>query len=117
MRDSSNLNGKTFRATANSSHGTLNTETKMIFSEDPSEITAVYAGGTIRTGFVVGRRNGDFTIEMLYQCITVDGELKAGQATASFAQDPVSGETMHLNWQWLTGDREAGESDWALESD
>ena len=45
------LVGKPFRAIANSSNGTMNTETTMTFvSENESSILGVYSGGTIRTG-------------------------------------------------------------------
>lgn len=109
------LDGKTFRAIANSSHGTLNTETRMTFSEQGPDITAVYGGGTIRRGFVVARRTRPDMLEMLYHCITSDGELKAGRAEATFGED-ANDVKMHLDWQWLTGDRAIGASDWIAEA-
>ena len=109
------LNGKTFRAIANSSHGTLNTETRMTFAEEGEDVTAVYGGGTIRRGFVVARRTAANHLEMLYHCITTAGELKAGRALATFAEDSTGGK-MHLDWQWLTGDGAAGTSDWVVET-
>ena len=109
------LNGKTFRAIANSPHGTLTTETKMTFAEEGGDVTAVYSGGTIRRGFVVARRMGPNNLEMLYHCVTATGELKAGRALATFSKNSTGGE-MHLDWQWLIGDRTKGKSDWILES-
>lgn len=111
------LAGKTFRAIANSSNGTLNTDTTMtLVSEDESGILGVYRGGTIRSGRVVARRRIDSTVEMLYHCVTVSGELKAGQALARFTSDSERGLCMHLDWQWLTGDRANGHSEWVLEA-
>lgn len=111
------LAGKTFRAVANSSNGTMNTDTTMTFvSEDESGILGVYGGGTIKTGNVVARRVSDSIVEMLYHCVTVSGELKAGQARARFTSDPDRGLCMHLDWQWLTGDRTSGRSEWVLEA-
>jgi hypothetical protein len=72
------LTGNTFRAVANSTNGTLNTDTTVTFvSEDESSILGVYRGGTIRTGNVVATRKSPSTIEMLYHCVTTSGELKA----------------------------------------
>jgi hypothetical protein len=105
------LNGRTFRAIANSSHGTLNTETRMTFADEGGDVTAVYGGGTIRRGYVVARRVGPNDLEMLYHCITTMGELKAGRALATLS----TGGKMHLDWQWLTGDGAAGTSDWIVE--
>src|ERR1044071_1547253 len=77
------LAGKTFRAIANSSNGTIGTDTTMTFvSEDERGILGVYAGGSIRAGQVVARRKDDGAVEMLYQCVTTSHELKAGRALA-----------------------------------
>jgi hypothetical protein len=112
-----NLAGKTFRAIANSSNGTLNTDTTMTFvSEDESGILGFYAGGTIRSGQVVARRIDESTVEMLYHCVTVARELKAGRALARFTQTSDETLSMHLDWQWLTGDQSAGVSEWILEA-
>ena len=111
------LAGKTFRAIANSSNGTINTETTMTFvSEDEQRILGVYGGGTISTGHVIARRIDDGTVEMLYQCVTVSDELKAGRALARFSHARDNTLCMHLDWKWLTGDQSGGVSEWILES-
>jgi hypothetical protein len=107
------LTGVTFQVLTNSSHGTINTQTTMTFvSDDESEIVGRYQGGTIKTGNVVGRWIDRSTLEMLYQCITVSSELKAGRALASFHCDSDDRMHMHLDWQWLTGDQSKGTSQW-----
>jgi hypothetical protein len=107
------LTGMTFQALANSSHGTINTDTTMTFvSDDESETLGNYHGGTIKTGNIVGRWIDPSTMEMLYHCITVTGELKAGRALASFSRDSSGIMHMHLDWQWLTGDQSQGTSQW-----
>jgi hypothetical protein len=106
------LTGKTFRAISNSRNGALNSETRMAFvSEDASGIVGVYGGGTIAHGSVVATRTGEDSLFMLYHCATVGGELRAGRAAATFNE----GKHMHLDWEWLTGDRSAGTSEWILE--
>ncbi len=112
-----NLTEKTFRAIANSSNGTISTDTTMTFvSEDETGILGVYAGGTIQAGQVVARRKDHCTVEMLYQCVTVSQELKAGRALARFSHTPDKTLCMHLDWQWLTGDQSGGVSEWILEA-
>ena len=111
------LAGKTFRAVANSSSGTINTETTMTFvAADDRGIRGVYGGGTIRAGQVIAWRKDASTIEMLYQCVTISDELKAGRALARFSLGPDQALRMHLDWQWLTGDRSGGASEWILEA-
>jgi hypothetical protein len=53
---------------------------------------------------------------MLYQCVTVSHELKAGRALARFSDTPGKTLSMHLDWQWLTGDQTGGVSEWMLEA-
>ena len=111
------LAGKTFRAIANSGNGTISTDTTMTFvSEDERGILGVYVGGTIKAGHVVARRKDDGAVEMLYQCVTVSHELKAGRALARFIHTPDKTLRMHLDWQWLTGDRSGGVSEWVLDA-
>jgi hypothetical protein len=110
------LAGKTFRAIANSRNGSISTDTTMTFvSEDERGILGVYTGGTIRNGQVLARRKDHCTVEMLYQCVTVASELKAGRALARFSHMPDKTLCMHLDWQWLTGDQSGGVSEWVLE--
>ena len=111
------LAGKTFRAIANSTNGTISTDTTMTFvSEDERGVLGVYAGGTIRTGQVLARGKDDGTLEMLYQCVTLSNELKAGRAIARFSLMPDQMLCMHLDWQWLTGDQSEGVSEWRQEA-
>ena len=113
-----NLAGKTFRLMANSSNGTVDGDTAMTFvSDDDRGVTAVYGGGTIRSGQVIAVRQDASTVEMLYQCITSGGDLKAGRAVARFEQTPGLPPRMRLDWRWLTGDGSAGESEWVLQPD
>ena len=111
------LAGKTFRVIENSSNGTINTDTTMTFvSEDERGILGFYTGGTIRAGQVVARRKDDCTVEMLYQCVTVSHELKAGRALARFSHTADKTLCMHLDWQWLTDDQSGGVSEWIFEA-
>jgi hypothetical protein len=110
------LAGNTFRAVANSSTGTINTETTMTFvSERDSSLLGVYSGGKIKRGQVIARRTGEVTLELLYHCLTTSDELKAGRASATFIRDDKEQLWMHLDWQWLTGDKTTGQSQWMLE--
>ena len=61
-----NLAGRTFRAIANSTNGSLNTETEMRFTSDDGIVIGNYSGGTITAGHVLGKRLGESELEMLY---------------------------------------------------
>lgn len=108
------LTGLAFRAVANSTNGSLNTETIMRFTSDEAVIVGSYSGGTILTGHVLARRITDWEVEMLYQGATVAGQVQAGKARAQFRPNAKGRMSMYLDWQWLTGDGSSGQSEWVL---
>ena len=107
-----NVAGITLRAIANSENGSLNTETEMRFSSDDGIVVGTYSGGTIAVGHVLGKHTDESELEMLYQGATTSGDVQAGTAHARFAADEHDQLRMYLDWQWLTGDRSAGRSEW-----
>jgi hypothetical protein len=108
------LTGLAFKAVANSKNGSLNTETVMRFTSDDPVIVGTYSGGTIVVGHVLAKRLGESEIEMLYQGATIDGQVQAGKARAQFRPNVAGRVSMFLDWQWLTGDRSPGQSEWVL---
>jgi hypothetical protein len=101
----------TFKAVANSANGSLNTETQMRFTSDDGIVVGTYGGGTIVAGHVLARHIGE-SLEMLYQGATTAGQIQAGKAVATFSDDGQGPLRMHLEWQWLTGERSHGRSEW-----
>jgi len=108
------LAGRAFRAVSNSANGAVGAQTIMRFaSDDNGVVTGVYSGGAIVTGHVLAKRTDDGGLDMLYQAATAQGQIHAGRATARFEHSPAGGGvTMHLDWQWLTGDQSRGQSIW-----
>ena len=109
-----NLAGRTFRAVSNSNNGHLNSETEMRFTADDGIVVATYSGGTIAVGHVLAKRTSATELEMLYHGATSEGIHSAGTARATFSPDSEGRLHMYLNWQWLTGDRSEGQSEWVL---
>ena len=109
-----NLAGRTFRAVSNSKNGHLNSETEMRFTADNGIVVGTYSGGTIAVGHVLAKRTSATELEMLYHGATKDGIHSAGTAHATFSTDSDGRLHMYLDWQWLTGDRSKGQSEWIL---
>ena len=84
--------------------GHVTGSTLMSFSED-DPLTAHFSGPNVVVGQVLVNAPTAGT-RMLYQALTSDGELVAGEAEVLLT-DP---EVMLLNWRWLTGDRSGGQS-------
>ena len=99
---------------SNSENGSLNTETEMRFTSDEGIVVGDYSGGTIVAGHVLGKHFGESEMEMLYQGATTSGEVEAERAHARFEPDNEDRMRMYLDWQWLTGDRSSGRSEWVL---
>lgn len=78
-----NLNERIFGLRANSETGEASTETLFYYKQEGDLVTAEYYGGSIKYGKIIAKFAYEENLEMLYQCITVEGELKAGRAEAT----------------------------------
>lgn len=106
-----NFNNKRFALIQNSDSGQANSETVFEYKQEGNLVTADYFGGTIRHGKIIATLKDD-ELNMLYQCLTTDNELKAGKATAKISLTESGKMTLYLNWEWLTKGNEKGTSDY-----
>ena len=104
------FNNKTFYAVQNSENGTVNSDTVFKYKQDGNLVTADYHGGAIHYGKIIAHLRGD-KLHMLYQCLTTEGELKAGKAIASIS---IINEKLNLklDWEWLDADNKKGKSEY-----
>jgi hypothetical protein len=106
-----NFNNKTFVLLQNSIAGEVTTQTIFKYQQTGNLVTADYTGGSILYGKIIALLNGNH-LEMLYQCVTTENELKAGKALAAITLNTEGKIKLSLNWQWLTGKNETGESEY-----
>ena len=104
-----NLNNKTFRLVQNSIAGSANKDTIFKYKQSDDIVTAVYSGGDIKHGNICGTIDNKI-LNILYQCITINGELKAGKAKGVISLAENSKLMLSLNWQWLTQKQDNGTS-------
>ena len=104
-----NLHNKEFRLLQNSESGEVDKSTLFKYTQDDNFVSAEYHGGTIRYGKIIATLDDD-VLDMLYQCVTHDGILKAGRAKANISTNEENKIILHLKWQWLNGNQESGES-------
>lgn len=104
------FNNKIFYAVQNSENGTVNSDTIFEYKQDGNLVTADYHGGTIRYGKIIAELRDD-KLHMLYQCLTTEGELKAGKAIAdvSLVKRKLN---LKLNWEWLDTEEKKGTSEY-----
>lgn len=51
-------------------------------------------------------------LEMLYQCVTDEGQLKAVKALATVSFTESQKIRLKLNWEWITGEISRGNSEY-----
>ena len=106
-----NFNNKKFRLIQNSENGQVNVDTVFEYKQDNNLVTADYYGGTIKYGKIIADLQDD-KLNMLYQCLTTDNELKAGKAVAQISLTDEGKMKLTLNWEWLTNPHNKGTSEY-----
>jgi hypothetical protein len=91
-------------------HGVSSADTVFHYRVDKGMITATYQGGRIALGHVVARATGPDTIETLYHCQTIEGELMAGWSRGRLGSDKTGRTTLDFEWGWLSGGDGGGHS-------
>jgi hypothetical protein len=100
--------GKTFRSVSNSASGDVSGETQFRYHQDGELVWATYEGGSVRFGTLVAKADAGGRLEMRYQHLTVDGELKTGRCTSVPEELDDGRLRLHEAWQWTDG--ESGKS-------
>jgi hypothetical protein len=92
--------GKTFRSVSNSASGGVWSETRFRCRQDGELAWAAYEGGTVRFGALVAKADAGGRLDMRYQHLTVDGELKTGQCR-SVPEELAHGRLgLYETWPW-----------------
>nr|WP_236669099.1 hypothetical protein [Aquimarina mytili] len=87
-------------------------ETIFRYYQNDKIITGSYKGGAIFKGTIVGKQTGSNTIELLFQCITDNGELKSGESKGTITKDSSGKLQLRFVWTWLNGDQTGGTSEY-----
>ena len=106
-----NLNDKRF-ITVENSEGLSSCETIFHYKQHGEVITGTYKGGAIVEGLLIGKQTGNDSIELLYQCLTDKGELKAGQSKGKISLSKNGKLELKFDWNWLNGDISGGKSEY-----
>lgn len=102
-----NLNNKRFRTKENQK-GLSSNETLFQYFQNEEIITGTYSGGKIKSGNIIGKQLSEHEIELLYQCLTVDNELLAGQSYGAVTKNEEGLLEIKFEWSWLNGDKSGG---------
>ncbi|WP_298759439.1 hypothetical protein [uncultured Psychroserpens sp.] len=106
-----NLNDKKFVTIENKS-GLSSNKTIFHYFQNENIITGTYKGGAISEGFIVGKQIETSKIELLFQCLTKEGELKVGESKGTISKDQNGKLELRFDWNWLNGDLSGGTSEY-----
>jgi hypothetical protein len=81
------------------------------YKQNDNLVTADYFGGSIKYGKIIAVLHEN-KLDMLYQCLTVDNELKAGKAIAQISLTEAGQIKLKLDWEWLTNGNGKGTSEY-----
>ncbi|HAA15613.1 MAG TPA: hypothetical protein DCE41_29450 [Cytophagales bacterium] len=105
------LNDRRFVTIENNS-GLSSDETVFHYFQNGDIITGRYQGGAILEGNLVGKQVDGSKIQLLFQCLTQDRELKVGESTGTISRNPAGKLQLKFDWRWLNGDLSGGKSEY-----
>lgn len=103
------LNNRRFTVAGNT-QGLSGAGTVFHYLVEENAISGTYQGGRISMGHQVGRVTGADTIELLFHCLTTEGELLSGWSRGTVGVDQAGRTTLSFVWGWLSGTTGGGES-------
>lgn len=104
MRPKYNLNNKKFIAVENK-QGLSSKETIFSYFQEDMKIAGNYQGGQM-----IGKFCAEDEIELLFQCLTKDLELKVGKSRGKITRDKRGNLQLSFTWKWLDDDFSEGVS-------
>lgn len=104
------LNNKKFINAENTANGEVSGETVFNYKQDGKQIEAVYSGGAIKKGHLIGVMTGDNTFTMFYHHVNLNDDIRAGQCHSTILTEQNGKLKLIESWQWLNGDCSKGQS-------
>ena len=97
------LNGVRMRVVSTAEGGEVNIETLFEFTQDGSVVSARYAGGTVRLGYLIGTMSAD-VLHFRYAQVDNSGRLDGGHSTCEIGR--MTNGTIQLSEHFVWDSRE-----------
>ncbi|WP_194972630.1 n-acetylglutamate synthase [Aquiflexum lacus] len=106
-----NFNNKKFKVVENTENGESSASTIFHYRQEGITLHAEYHGGEIERGHILGKVDDAGQIEMVYQHINKQGEIRTGKckSTPYFTENGIL--RLKEVWQWTNGDQSNGISE------
>ncbi len=104
------LEGKMFVARENTGSGEVDAQTVFEYHQDGGMIWALYAGGEIVRGHLLGRYVAEDRLVFSYHHLNNSGALMTGKCETAITEDPQGKLQLNETWEWTSGDLSSGTS-------
>ncbi len=94
----------------NSKNGRVKSDAVFIYAQIGNDFTAEYTGAGFIDGHIIGTFTSPDTADLIYHCRADNGHLEAGTAAAKLTINADGLIGIFMDWQWLNGDKSAGQS-------
>jgi hypothetical protein len=102
--------GRVFRSSTNSAGGDVDTGTTFRYRQRDDIVWATYDGGAIAVGTLIAKIDEAGNLDVRYQHVTTDGELKTGRCRSRPERLPDGRLRIHEDWEWTGGAQGTGAS-------
>lgn len=105
-----NYDGRTFVSVENSSNGEVSSKTVFEYKQEGNIVTAVYGGGDIIKGTMIGivKDNGELAFN--YNHVNTKYEIRGGSCVSTPVVLADGRIRLHEKWKWNDRDGSEGES-------
>ena len=103
-----NYHNKAFKALSNTDNGETSSDTIFYYKQEGTILSAVYAGGEIKQGHLLGLVSDNGEIDMHYHHLNNKNEFKTGICHSKPELMPNGKIRLHEIWQWTSGDKSKG---------
>jgi hypothetical protein len=93
------LNGIQMRVVSTAQNGVVNAETLFTFRQDDAAVSAHYAGGKVRMGYLVGILSPE-ELRFRYAQLDTEGNLEGGYSTCEISRTPEGRIRLLEHFQW-----------------
>lgn len=105
-----NYHDRHFRSVGNSAGGDVTAETEFHYRQAGDVVWATYSGGAVLFGTLTALVLADGRLDMRYQQVSVEQEIKTGRCLSTPEQLPDGRLRLHEAWEWTEGGHGSGRS-------
>lgn len=105
-----NYDGRIFKAKVNSENGEVSGSTSFHYSQEGCILSAIYQGGEIVKGSLIGLVNPDGTLQFRYNHVNEKGEIRGGSCFSTPEILTDGRIRLHEKWKWSDIEQTEGHS-------